>query len=183
MGDSTITDSNSQRPPQTPADLQAYIDQHAIRARLLDGIGGTPTVPAAAAALGVKTAQIIKTLLFLIERVNESDRSVQPVVVISNGESRVDKRPLADHFGVGKKRVKLAPADVVLDLLGYPAGGVPPFGHRTKVPALIDAELLAAQPEHKALYGGGGDEGTMLEITLAELLRVVQPEVLNLTSA
>ena len=34
---------------------------------------------------------------------------------------------LADLHGVGIKRIKLAPPDVVLQLLGYPAGGVPPI--------------------------------------------------------
>ncbi len=48
-----------------PQDLQAYIDEQDITAELIGGLGDTPTVPAAAAALGVESEQIIKTLLFL----------------------------------------------------------------------------------------------------------------------
>lgn len=171
----------SSREPLTRADLQAYIEEEAIDARLIDDIGDTPTVPAAAAALGVETDQIIKTLLFLVEQTNVPDRPVQPLVVISNGENRVDKRPLADQYGVGKKRVRLAPADVVLDLLGYPAGGVPPFGHRSRLPVVLDRSVLAVSVRGRTLYAGGGDDRTMMALTVDELQRVTQPLLLDVS--
>ena len=167
----------------TPTDLGHHIDTQAIDARLVTDLGDTPTVPAAAAALGVETDQIIKTLLFLVEKRDPAgNKTTAPVVVISNGESRVDKRPLADHFGVGKKRIKLAPADVVLDLLGYPAGGVPPFGHRTELPVILDETILALEERYAGvIFAGGGDDRTMLELTVAELIRVTQPTVLHVS--
>lgn len=163
-----------------PADLAEFIATQSIAARLIADIGETPTVPAAAAALGVRAEQIVKTLLFLVETPDAPDGL--PVVVISNGESRVEKRPLAEHFGVGKKRVKLAPPEVVLALLGYPAGGVPPFGHITQLPVLLDS-AIPALGEDGLVYGGGGDHHTMLELTIGELLRVTEPEVLALSEA
>ena len=165
-----------------PQDLQAYIDEQDITAELIDGLGDTPTVPAAAAALGVESEQIIKTLLFLVDQQGEARR---PVVVISYGERRVDKGRLAERWGVGKKRVTLAPADVVLDLLGYAAGGVPPFGHRTALPVIIDAGILNLRQRYDGvIYGGGGDDRTMMKLTVDELLRVTGGEVyrLNLDS-
>ena len=84
----------------------------------------TPTVPAAAAALGVATAQIIKSLLFMVRD--------QPVLVIASGETMVDRGILAARFGVGKKQIKLADAETVLRLTGYPAGGVPPSATRRR---------------------------------------------------
>lgn len=161
-----------------PADLQDYIDARAIRAELFANIGHTPTVPAAALALGVETDQIIKTLLFLIEKPGDKE-TAQPVIVISNGERRVDKKRLADHFNVGNKRVKFAAPETVLDLLGYPAGGVPPFGHKTTLPVLLDAAIVSlADTFGGVIYGGGGDDYTMMKLTVAELLRVLQPEVM-----
>lgn len=163
----------------TPQDLQQFLDQAGIQAELINDIGDTPTVPAAAAALGVVPDQIVKTLLFLVEQPGTENGEPQPVVVISNGESRVDKRPLADHFNVGKKRVKLAPAEVVLELLGYPAGGVPPFGHRTALPVILDASVVATGAEHAGIiFGGGGDDRTMMRLTVDELRRVVQPHIM-----
>ncbi|MCB9147450.1 MAG: hypothetical protein H6641_01715 [Caldilineaceae bacterium] len=171
----------------TPADLQRYIDEHQIEATLIDEIGHTPTVPAAAAALGVEPAQIIKTLLFLIRQPGQPDAPPQPVVVISNGERRVEKKALATQFDVGKNQIKLASAEQVLELLGYPAGGVPPFGHRTPLPVLVDETVAALQSHNDGaivggvIYGGGGDDRTMMRLTVAELLRVVQPQVLALS--
>lgn len=158
----------------TPADLVAWIKSHAVEARLIQEIGETPTVPAAAAALGVEADRIIKTLLFLVNDPAEKEAPPQAVVVISNGERRVEKRPLAEHFGVGKKQVKLAPPDVVLDQLGYPAGGVPPVGHRHRLPVLLDASIADFAPD-SLVYGGGGDDQSMLELRVGELVRVVEP--------
>jgi prolyl-tRNA editing enzyme YbaK/EbsC (Cys-tRNA(Pro) deacylase) len=163
---------------QGPLDLQALIDEQGIAAELIGELGDTPTVPAAAAALGVDAEQIVKTLLFLVERQGDGRR---PVVVISYGERRVDKGLLAERWGVGKKRVSLAPADVVLDLLGYAAGGVPPFGHRTALPVVIEAGILTLRERYGGvIYGGGGDDRTMMKLTVDELLRVTGGEVYRL---
>jgi prolyl-tRNA editing enzyme YbaK/EbsC (Cys-tRNA(Pro) deacylase) len=167
----------------TPDDLQDHIDVHGIAAWLVRGLGDTSTVPLAAAALGVETERIIKSLLLLVRLPGGGDNP-QPVLVISNGERRVDYRAVAARFGVSRKKVELAPADVVLALFGYPAGGVPPFGHRTLVPVILDVAVLALPGGDTAtVYGGGGDDSTMLEITVGELRRVVQPEILDTSSA
>ena len=161
----------------TPADLRRFVEENGIAARLIEEIGDTPTVPAAAAALGVTTDAIVKTLLFLVNNPAAKDEPPQPVVVISNGERRVEKKGLAGHFGVGKNQVKLAPADVVLAELGYPAGGVPPFGHRRRLPVFVDASIRAFAGD-AVIYGGGGDDRTMMRLTVDELCRVVQPHIM-----
>lgn len=158
----------------TPEDLRQFVKDNGIAARLIDEIGDTPTVPAAAAALGVTPDAIVKTLLFLVSNPAAKDAPPQPVVVISNGERRVEKRGLAAHYGVGKNQVKLAPAEVVLDELGYPAGGVPPFGHRRRLPVIVDASIQAFAGDD-VIYGGGGDDRTMMALTVDELIRVVEP--------
>ncbi len=159
---------------RTPHDLQQFLLEHGVMAELLSDIGDTPTVPAAALALGVEADQIIKTLLFLVEEPMQSEPTA--VVVISHGERRVDKKLLARHFGVGSKKAKLASAEIVLALLGYPAGGVPPLGHKTTLPVLIDASVVRAAARFGGMvYGGGGDDRTMLRITLDELLACAQP--------
>jgi prolyl-tRNA editing enzyme YbaK/EbsC (Cys-tRNA(Pro) deacylase) len=161
-----------------PQDLQAFIEEQRIAAELIGGLGDTPTVPAAAAALGVESEQIIKTLLFLVDQQGEARK---PVVVISYGEKRVDKGLLAERWGLSKKRVTLAPADVVLDLLGYAAGGVPPFSHRTALPVIVDAGILNLRQRYGGIiYAGGGDDRTMMKLTVDELLRVTGGEVYRL---
>jgi prolyl-tRNA editing enzyme YbaK/EbsC (Cys-tRNA(Pro) deacylase) len=144
-------------------------------------LGHTPTVPAAAQVLGVEPDQIIKTLLFILEPRDKAEPIPPAVVVIGNGENRISKRALAQHFGLNPKRVKLAPAETVIDLLGYPPGGVPPFGHRNTLPVLVDQEVIGLRERYNdRIFGGGGDDHTMLELTVSDLLRVHQPTVLAL---
>ncbi len=148
----------------TPPDLQTYIDQAHIAATLVPMVLETPTVPAAAAALGVDPAQIIKTLLFLVRD--------EPLLVIASGTTRVDRRPLADRFGVGKKQIRLADPETVLRVTGYPVGGVPPLGFPAPIPALLDQAIRA----WTVVYGGGGDDHTLLWIAVDELARVTGGE-------
>ncbi len=152
----------------TPADLARYIAENTVDARLITDIGDTPTAPAAAEALGVGVDEILKTLLFYVRG--------EPVVVISHGVEPVPARALADHFGVGKRQIKLARPQQVLAETGYPVGGVPPIGHRSLHPVLMAQSIL----DYQVVFGGGGDDKTMLRIPVAELLRLLAPTLLPL---
>jgi prolyl-tRNA editing enzyme YbaK/EbsC (Cys-tRNA(Pro) deacylase) len=168
----------------TQHDLQRYLEQQGIQARLIRDIGHTPTVPAAAQTLGVEPEQIIKTLLFVFEAGEKAGQVPPAVVVIGNGENRINKKALGQHFGLNPKRVKLAPAETVVHLLGYPPGGVPPFGHRTPLPVLLDQKVVALRERYDdRIFGGGGDDRTMLELTVSDLLRIHQPALLALSEA
>ena len=171
----------------TPVDLQAYLVTHVPTARLIADVGHTPTVPAAAAVLGVHADQIVKTLLFVLEaraeRTTDAPKPPPAVVVIGNGERRIDKKALGRHFGLNPKRVKLASAEIVIDLLGYAPGGVPPFGHRHNLPVLVDQAVVdLADWDNGRIFGGGGDDHSMLELTVADLLRIHQPQILALST-
>jgi len=152
--------------PLTWRDLQKFIDEHDIQAEILPMTQDTPTVPAAARALAVREEQIIKSLLFLVDG--------QPVLVIVNGTGKVDSRRVARHFSVGRKRVKMAKPDQALEITGYVVGAMPPFGHKTRLPTIVDSGVLA-QAE---IFGGGGEINAMLRLTPQELLRVTEAEVL-----
>ncbi|MCU0508334.1 MAG: YbaK/EbsC family protein [Anaerolineae bacterium] len=155
--------------PRGPSDLAAFLAAQGIDAQIVPMTLETPTVAAAAAALGVASDQIIKTVLFLVKD--------EPVLVIARGEETVDRRPIADEFGVGKKQVKLADRDTVLAVTGYAAGGVPPFGHLRPLSTLIDWRIESMT----VLYGGGGDDRTLLRVTPAELARVTAGKWLALS--
>ncbi len=152
----------------TPADLARTIAREQIDARLITDIGDTSTVSAAAAALGVGVDEILKTLLFFVRGA--------PVVVISHGIDPVPARALADHFGVGKRQIKLARPEQVLAETGYPVGGVPPIGHRFSHPVIMAQSIL----DYEIVFGGGGDDKTMLRIPVPELLRLLTPTLLSL---
>lgn len=154
--------------PLTPADLGRFIAAEGIAATIVPMEMETPTVPAAAEALGVDAAQIIKTLVFLVRET--------PLVVIASGDTIVDRRPIADRYGIGKKQVRLADRETALAVTGYEVGGVPPFGHVTPSAVLLDERIGAWD----VVYGGGGDDRTLLRVTPAELARVTRGEWIRL---
>ncbi len=148
----------------TSAELQRFIDDHAIEAAILPLDQPTPTVSDAAVALGVETEQVIKSLVFRIKD--------EPLLVIASGESRVDRRKLAHYLQVGRGRVRFASADQALEVTGYVVGSMPPFGHRLKLRTIIDDAVTRLE----TVYGGGGDISAMMRVTTMELLRVTAAE-------
>jgi Cys-tRNA(Pro) deacylase len=149
----------------TSSDLQRFINQNQIAAEILLMEEDTPTVPDAARALSVKEEQIIKSLVFLVDG--------QPTLVIANGTRKVDDRLVARHFGVGRKRAKMARPEQALEITGYAVGAMPPFGHQTRLRTIVDPGLVA----YHEIFGGGGEINAMLRLTPEELLRVTEAEI------
>ncbi len=153
----------------TSQDLQQFIDQNQIAAEILPMEEDTPTVPDAARALGVEEDQIIKSLVFLVNG--------QPTLVIANGARKVVNRLVARHFGVGRKRAKMARAEQALEITGYIVGAMPPFGHRIRLRTIVDPGVVA----HQEIFGGGGEINAMLRITPEDLVRATEAEIIRVT--
>jgi uncharacterized protein (TIGR02118 family) len=151
--------------PLTPDNLQAFLDAHHIDAEIVFPGAPTPTVPAAAAALGIEADQIVKSVVFWVDE--------RPFLVYGCGTRRVDPRKLAERLQVGRKRVKLADADQVLDITGYAVGTVPPVGLKTPMPAYMDPAVR----QYEVIYAGGGGIDALLKMTTTELLRVSNAEI------
>jgi Cys-tRNA(Pro) deacylase len=138
--------------------LRDYLEHHALQAILIEPKIPTPTVLDAARALGVEPADIIKSVAF--------ETKDQTVLVIAPGDRRIDANKVAQIFGL--ERLKMASPARVLEVTGYPAGGVPPVGHSEGLRVVMDATLLGRE----TLIGGGGSERLLLRIAPAEVLRV-----------
>jgi prolyl-tRNA editing enzyme YbaK/EbsC (Cys-tRNA(Pro) deacylase) len=107
------------------------------------------TASEAAAALGVQTGQIVKSLVFL--------RDGDPVMVLCAGDRRVDS-----------KRLGLTPAtaDQVRDATGYSIGGIPPVGHATPLPTMADRSL----ERFETVWAAAGTPHDVFEIPIGALL-------------
>lgn len=151
-------------------DLAAYLDANGVPAELVHPGVPTPTVPDAARALGVATDAIIKSLVFTVD-----DR---PLLVIAAGEARVRMPALARALGTSRRAVKLATPERTLDLTGYVVGSMPPFGHRTVLPTLVDSVSV---PAGGTVYGGGGGRDVLLRVPVDALLQVTNARHLPLT--
>ena len=152
----------------TPADLRSFMDRNNINGEIMFLDQATPTVEAAAAALGTTPDKIVKSVLFTIRE--------ESVLAITRGTKLIEQRAIAAHFGVGRKQVKLASPEAVLSVTGYPVGTVPPFGHQNPVQVLIDPRVL----EKTEIYAGGGAHNTMLRLNPQYIQRITQAEVLDL---
>ena len=149
-------------------DLSEYMHAHDIQGKILHLSVPTPTVETAAQAVGTSVDQIIKSILFLVDE--------QPVLAIACGLPSIQRRAIADLYGVGKKRVKLAPAEIVLEISGYEVGAMPPFGHRQPLVTLIDRRVLGFTDA----YAGGGAENAIVHLNPQDILRVSGAKVLDL---
>ena len=149
-------------------DLERYIREEAIDAQIVYLDNETPTVQDAANAVGVHPDKIGKTLLFLADG--------DPLLVISNGESRVQYKRLASFLGISRKRLRLANAVQVEEITGYVVGTVPPFAHRRSLETLVDRSVI----DQEEIFAGGGTINALLKITTDELLRVTNGKIANL---
>lgn len=155
---------------RSDADLMRWVHAHGVAARLVVPGVPTPTVPAAAAALGVASDQVLKSLVFLVRDA--------PVLVIAAGEDRVRYPALAAAFGVGRRQLRMASPEEALAITGYEVGAMPPFGHRERLDTVVDARRVGPG---RVVYGGGGTRAALLELTTDELLRATCARSVDLT--
>ena len=152
----------------TSSDLQAFMDQQEIPGQILHLDAPTPTVQAAAQAVGVTARQIVKSVLFKVPE--------ESVLTISCGDQLVERRVIASLYGISRKRVKLAPPEVVLELTGFAVGTVPPFGHRTTLRTLLDPRVLKLDE----IYAGGGTHNALVRLNPQDIVQITQAEIIDL---
>lgn len=128
----------------------------------------TRTAEEAAAAIGCKVGQIVKSLVFTV--------GGAPVVALVSGANQLDTRKLSSLFGVGRKQVDRADADTVRAATGYAIGGVPPFGHATATPLYIDRDLAL----YDVIWAAAGTPNTVFAIRPDDLVRATNGKLANL---
>lgn len=119
---------------------------------------GTHTAEDAARAIGCEVAQIVKSLVFLA--------AGDPVIVLVSGSDRVDESKLAGV--VGAQSVRRATANEAREKTGFVVGGVPPFGHRTGIPVVIDDGLM----RHAEVWAAAGLPDAVFPISPGDLARL-----------
>jgi Cys-tRNA(Pro) deacylase len=154
--------------PDPVVRLRAVLLEHNLDAEILSPGKPMPTVPLAAAAIGVREELILKSLLFVA-----ADEAA--VLVVANGPHRIDRQRLASCTGLRKPR--LADAETVVRLTGYPAGGVAPVGHASPLRVLVDERAAALE----VAYGGGGAEHLLLRIRPLDIVRLTGAEIADVT--
>ena len=112
--------------------VRQFLAEKAPDITILEMHTSTATGALAAAAHGVQTGQIAKTLSLRV-----GDRVV---LVVTSGDARLDNRKSREAFG-GK--VRMLGAEEVEALTGHPVGGVCPFGLPEGLDVYCDISLRA----------------------------------------
>ncbi len=93
---------------------------------------GTKTAQDAANAIRVSVGQIVKSLVFAVDG--------EIVMAYVSGANQLDEKKLA--AAAGGTKCSRVDADAVREATGFPIGGVPPFGHSTRLRVFVDPDLL-----------------------------------------
>lgn len=128
----------------------------------------TRTAPDAANAIGCHVAQIVKSLLFLVDG--------QPVLALVSGANRLNEAKLAALCGTSPQNVKRADAETAKTITGFAIGGIPPFGHISTLPVYIDADLVGFD----VVWAAAGTPHSVFAITPHDLIRATQGIVADL---
>ena len=121
---------------------------------------GTRTAEDAAAAIGCSVGQIVKSLLFVVDG--------EPTVALVSGANRLDERKLAAECGVSRKKIKRSDAETAREATGFAIGGVPPFGHKRKLPTYIDEDFL----QFDLIWAAAGTPNAVFSVLPLDLVHV-----------
>jgi Cys-tRNA(Pro) deacylase len=149
----------------TSTDVQTAIEALGLEIQIMTFDISTATAPQAAEAIGTELGSIVKSLCFII--------ADQPVIVLAAGDQRIDDRKLGTLYDVGRKKVKIADAETTIGRTGYAPGGVPPIGHRTHLPVLIDQTLA----RFETVYAAAGSANSIFSMPFETLVSITNGRI------
>lgn len=129
--------------------------------------GGTAV---SARELGVDEHSVIKTLVM-------EDENKQPLIVLMHGDREVSTRNLARQ--IHRKSVAPCAPDAAQRHTGYLVGGTSPFGTRKSMPIYLERTI---EPLER-IYINGGRRGFLVSMTPQDLIRVLQPTLVDAATA
>ena len=112
--------------------------------------------------------RIIKTLVFV-------NQDSLPLVAIVRADCNVSRHKLESCSQ--SRSVKIAPNELAEKITGYPTGGIPPVGHKNKVPAYIDRQVL----DMEYVWCGGGARTRLVKLKVEDITRLVSPQVCDIS--
>ena len=130
---------------------------------------GTKTAVDAATAIGCDVAQIVKSLVFMVD-----DR---PVIAFTSGANRVDPAKLA-RVAEGSEARRASPEEARA-ATGFAVGGTPPFGYPERVPSFVDPHLLGFDE----VWAAAGTPDSVFPLPPSELLRATAARPADFTEA
>lgn len=151
--------------PETPA--TRFLKQHGIAfsTHLYDyeAHGGTKV---SSRELNVPEHSVVKTLVM-------EDETSAPLIVLMHGDHKVSTKELARQ--TGRKHIEPCAPETANRHSGYLVGGTSPFGLRKRMPIYMERTIL----DLPLVYINGGRRGFLVGVRPHEIMRVLQPELVN----
>ncbi|HID63039.1 MAG TPA: YbaK/EbsC family protein [Anaerolineae bacterium] len=147
--------------------VRQYFKDNGLDISVVELDKSTRTAQLAAEAIGTELGSIVKSLLFLADG--------KPALVLVAGDRRADIKKLAQALKA--KKVKIADADTVRAETGFAIGGVPPVGHHTPLPTIIDRSLS----RFETVYAAAGAPNAVFPIAYDVLLQITAGQVADVT--
>ncbi|HLZ09290.1 MAG TPA: YbaK/EbsC family protein [Chloroflexota bacterium] len=155
--------------PDFPYSTRRVIDELAARGHDVEILWSSETTRSAAeaaAALGTSVAQIVKSLVFLVDG--------RPILALMSGVNRLDEAKLAR--AVGGTSVKRANADEVRSHTTFVIGGVPPISLNPEMRVVCDAQLTT----FSVVYAAAGTPNHNFAVDPDRLVKLAGAEVADL---
>ncbi|MEN2975036.1 MAG: YbaK/EbsC family protein [Candidatus Caldarchaeales archaeon] len=149
-------------------DLEEYMKSKNIRGEIINlKPGEAKTSTAAARAVKCYVGEIAKNIVLIGSKGSK-------LMVIISGDKKIDLVKVSKRFS---EKFRLATPDEVLLETGYTVGGVPPFGHLKPLKTIIDPSLR----RYDHVYTSGGSEDTLMKISVEELLKACDGEIIDVS--
>lgn len=139
---------------------RGFLKQHRLEDRIRVFEEGTETVEKAAEQVGCLPSEIAKSMAFEIDG--------RCILIVAAGDIRIDNKKYKEEFG---KKAKMIKREDLIEKIGYPMGGVCPFNVNEDVEIYMDHSLK----RFEKVYPAGGSEDSVIELSLQELERIIQP--------
>ena len=131
-----------------------YLEEKGYGDRVKEFEVSSATVELAAAAVGVATERIAKSLTFMTED--------GPVMILCAGDAKIDNPKYKAFFHT---KAKMLSPEEVKECIGHEIGGVCPFGIKEGVKVYLDESLK----RFDIVYPACGSSNSAVELSLAEL--------------
>jgi len=149
-------------------DLEGFLKENKLWYRVIDKPETVHTADAAKAT-GFELHKVTKNLVSVTD-------TGEYVLLIVPGDTRVDLKAAAQALNA--RNIRLISFDQAEGISGYPPGGTPSIGHKTKMRTVVDESILS----YDTVYCGGGSRDKMLEIKTADVVRLNNAIVAKIAS-
>ncbi len=146
--------------------FKSFLQEKNIDVKIIEFNESTKTSQQAADQLNTDIAHIGKSIVFKTQSNNF-------VVVIASGINRVNEKKIEEELN--EKLVKTNGEEIKANL-GYPIGGIPPFGYTKEIEVFMDKDLM----KFDIIFCAAGTPNSVFEISPAKLVALSNAKIINI---